>query len=71
MNKNKVRLHKRLADILCDSDNIQYLMYILDKYFEQEMEHSISVERIYQLFNYILKKHAKIITKIDNLNTII
>lgn len=44
MNKKRILIHKHLANILYDSDNIQYLMYILDKYFEQEMEHSISVE---------------------------
>lgn len=56
---------KHLLDILLQIEELNSLLQILDKYFLFERDNNYSIDIAYKLFNYICKKHNKLINKID------
>lgn len=56
---------KHLENILFEEEKLNSLLQILNKYFLYERDYNDSIDTAYQLFNYICKKHNKLINKID------
>lgn len=63
----KDRLQNKINLIIHSSFVIQNLMEILDRYFELEGRTCEQITYIQDLHRFILKKHRKIIRKIDSL----